>query len=147
MRDAGPRAELGVPEERRESLCSAPYVTRLLLTRKITAINHVKNWMRAENQSQLVGPVTVVVGRWGESMCVYPQKSISCCVIKEEIKKNLVCRWKIVSREVKQRQADEKMKGCKQLVRKYFSECQMCVKHDYKRKHHTAQWLSLFFKS
>lgn len=29
-------------------------------------------------------------------MCVYPQKSISCCVIKEEGNKNLVRRWKII---------------------------------------------------
>lgn len=92
MRDTGPRAGLGAPEERREKLCSAPHATRLLLTRNIAAINHIKNWSRPVNQSQLVGLVTVVVG---QSMCVYPQKSISCCVIKEEGKKNLVRRWKI----------------------------------------------------
>lgn len=78
-RDAGPRAQLGVPEERREKLCSAPDITRLLLTRNIAAINHVKNWSRPVNQSQLVGPVTVVTvvvgGAGGESQCVFTHRS------------------------------------------------------------------------
>lgn len=68
VRDAGPRAQLGVPEKRRENLCSAPHITRLLLTRNIVAINHAKNWSRPVNQ--LVGPVTVAAAVGRVNVCL-----------------------------------------------------------------------------
>lgn len=71
VRDAGPRAQLGVSEERREKLCPAPHITQLRFTRNIAAINHVKkNWSRPVNQPQLVGPVMVVAAVGTVKVCL-----------------------------------------------------------------------------
>lgn len=79
VRDAGPGAQLSVPEERRENLCSAPHITRLLLTRNIVAINHGKNWSRPVNQPQCVWPAMVVAAVGRVNVCLPTVVSFLLC--------------------------------------------------------------------